>query len=43
MSNIWPLDSISALRAAGFDGHCRRPCSLWRIVDLLDGYFRASR
>jgi DNA-binding response OmpR family regulator len=40
MSNLWPLDSASALRKAGFDGHCRRPCSLWRITDLLDGYFR---
>lgn len=39
MSNIWPLDSVTALRNAGFDGHCRRPCSLWRIADLLDGHF----
>ena len=30
---------LRALRKAGFDGHCRRPCSLWRIVDLLDGHF----
>lgn len=42
MSNIWPLDSVRALRKAGFDGHCRRPCSLWRIADLLDGYFRET-
>jgi DNA-binding response OmpR family regulator len=39
MSNIWPLDSVTALRNAGFDGHCRRPCSLWRIADRLDGHF----
>ncbi|CAD6527938.1 response regulator [Paraburkholderia metrosideri] len=39
MSNIWPLDSVTALRNAGFDGHCRRPCSLWRIADLLDEHF----
>jgi DNA-binding response OmpR family regulator len=39
MSNIWPLDPISLLREAGFDGHCRRPCSLWRVVDILEGYF----
>ncbi|MGF6770072.1 CheY-like chemotaxis protein [Paraburkholderia sp. GAS199] len=39
MSNIWPLDPIATLKAAGFDGHCRRPCSLWRVVDLLEGYF----
>jgi CheY-like chemotaxis protein len=43
MSNIWPLDPITSLKHAGFDGHCRRPCSLWRVVDILDGYFaRAS-
>jgi CheY-like chemotaxis protein len=39
MSNIWPLDPIEQLKEAGFDGHCRRPCSLWRIVDILEGYF----
>jgi CheY-like chemotaxis protein len=39
MSNIWPLDPIDQLKDAGFDGHCRRPVSLWRVVDILDGYF----
>lgn len=39
MSNIWPLDPIGVLKAAGFDGHCRRPCSLWRVVDIFQGYF----
>ncbi|QQC66187.1 response regulator [Paraburkholderia ginsengisoli] len=39
MSNIWPLDPIGQLKEAGFDGHCRRPCSLWRVVDILEGYF----
>jgi CheY-like chemotaxis protein len=39
MSNIWPLDPIGPLKEAGFDGHCRRPCSLWRVVDILEGYF----
>jgi DNA-binding response OmpR family regulator len=39
MSNVWPLDPIGPLRDAGFDGHCRRPCSLWRVVDILEGYF----
>jgi DNA-binding response OmpR family regulator len=39
MSNIWPLDQIGHLKEAGFDGHCRRPCSLWRVVDILEGYF----
>jgi DNA-binding response OmpR family regulator len=40
MSNIWPLDSIPALRSAGFDGHVRRPCSLWRIIDLVESHYR---
>ncbi|HYS68196.1 MAG TPA: histidine kinase [Paraburkholderia sp.] len=39
MSNVWPLDQIGLLREAGFDGHCRRPCSLWRVADILEGYF----
>lgn len=39
MSDIWPLDPIGPLKEAGFDGHCRRPCSLWRVVDLLEIYF----
>jgi CheY-like chemotaxis protein len=39
MSNIWPLDPIGPLKEAGFDGHCRRPCSLWRVVDILESYF----
>lgn len=39
MSNIWPHDSVALLKEAGFDGHCRRPCSLWRVVDILEGYF----
>ncbi|WP_250475538.1 histidine kinase [Caballeronia sp. GAFFF1] len=39
MSNIYPLDSISTLKEAGFDGHVRRPCSVWRVTDLLDSHF----
>lgn len=39
MSNIWPLDPVGPMKDAGFDGHCRRPCSLWRVVDILEGYF----
>lgn len=39
MSNIWPLDPIGPLKEAGFDGHCRRPCSLWRVADILEEYF----
>ncbi|GGD69894.1 histidine kinase [Caballeronia grimmiae] len=39
MSNIFPLDSVPNLKAAGFDGHVRRPCSVWRVGDLMDGHF----
>ena len=39
MSNIYPVDSVSTLKLVGFDGHVRRPCSLWRVTDLLDSHF----
>jgi len=39
MSNIFPLDSVQNLKEAGFDGHVRRPCSVWRVADLMDGHF----
>ncbi|MFM0626623.1 response regulator [Paraburkholderia xenovorans] len=39
MSNVWPLDPIGLLKDAGFDGHCRRPCSLWRVADVLENHF----
>ncbi|WP_244851456.1 histidine kinase [Caballeronia sp. SL2Y3] len=39
MSNVYPLDSVSTLKQAGFDGHVRRPCSVWRVIDLLDSRF----
>ncbi|ACD18827.1 response regulator [Paraburkholderia phytofirmans] len=39
MSNVWPLDPVSLLKDAGFDGHCRRPCSLWRVADILEHHF----
>jgi DNA-binding NtrC family response regulator len=39
MSNGRPFDPIDALKAAGFDAHCRRPCATWRIAGLLDDYF----
>ncbi|WP_423905243.1 response regulator receiver protein [Caballeronia sp.] len=39
LSSIHPEDSMSALQAAGFDGHCRRPCPVWRLTDLLREYF----
>lgn len=42
MSNIWPSDSVPAMRQAGFNAHCRRPCSLWRVVDALDAWFKQA-
>ena len=39
LSSIYPEDSMPALQAAGFDGHCRRPCPIWRLSDLLSEYF----
>ncbi|MEN8504274.1 histidine kinase [Paraburkholderia sp. SIMBA_050] len=42
MSNLWPLDPIGSLKQGGFDGHCRRPCSLWRVADILEGYFAGA-
>jgi DNA-binding response OmpR family regulator len=39
MSNIFPLDALPNLKEAGFDGHVRRPCSIWRVADLLDSHF----
>lgn len=39
MSNFLPEDSADDLRDAGFDGHCRRPCPMWRMADLLANYF----
>jgi len=39
MSKIYPLDSLPSLKDAGFDGHVRRPCSVWRVADLMDSHF----
>lgn len=39
MSNLWPGDPIADLKAAGFDAHCRRPCALWQLADILATYF----
>lgn len=41
MSNVWPADPVEVLKDAGFDAHCRRPCSTWRIVDMVDAFFSA--
>jgi hypothetical protein len=39
LSSIYPEDALDTLRAAGFDGHCRRPCPIWRLSDILSEYF----
>ncbi|MFT4433104.1 hypothetical protein ACMX25_06890 [Caballeronia sp. 15715] len=39
LSSIYPEDSMETLHAAGFDGHCRRPCPIWRLSDILSEYF----
>jgi DNA-binding response OmpR family regulator len=41
MSGVWPADPVETLKDAGFDAHCRRPCSTWRIVDLVEAFFSA--
>jgi DNA-binding response OmpR family regulator len=39
MSGFLPEEPIALLREAGYDGHCRRPCPVWQMTDLLDEYF----
>lgn len=39
MSNFLPEDSPLSLQEAGFDGHCRRPCPMWRVSDILSDFF----
>ena len=39
LSSIYPEDSMSTLKTVGFDGHCRRPCPIWRLSDILSEYF----
>jgi hypothetical protein len=39
LSSIYPEDSMDKLQAAGFDGHCRRPCPIWRLSDILSEYY----
>jgi CheY-like chemotaxis protein len=41
MSNVWPADPVSSLKEAGFDAHCRRPNSTWRIVEMVEAFFTA--
>ncbi|WP_025601049.1 response regulator [Burkholderia sp. WSM2230] len=42
MTSVFPFESPSDIRQAGFDGLCRRPCPVWRLADMLEGHFRSS-
>lgn len=39
LSNFLPEDSVPALQEAGYDGHCRRPCAMWRVSEVLGEFF----
>jgi DNA-binding response OmpR family regulator len=39
MSNFLPEDSVPLLQEAGYDGHCRRPCAMWRVSEMLGDFF----
>jgi hypothetical protein len=39
MSSFLPDEPIAHLKEAGYDGHCRRPCPVWQMTDLLDEFF----
>jgi DNA-binding response OmpR family regulator len=39
LSNFLPEDSVSMLQEAGYDGHCRRPCPMWRLSEVLGDFF----
>ncbi|WP_250493306.1 histidine kinase [Caballeronia sp. GAWG1-1] len=41
LSNVLPADPVQTLKEAGFDAHCRRPCSTWRIVEMVEAFFSA--
>lgn len=43
MSNFFPHEPIEALQLAGFDGHFRRPCETWRVIDVLVTFLEYSR
>lgn len=42
MSNFAPNEPIEDLRRAGFDGHFRRPCETWRVIDVLVTFLEYS-
>jgi CheY-like chemotaxis protein len=39
MSSFLPEEPVQRLKEAGYDGHCRRPCAVWQMTDLLDEFF----
>ncbi|WP_248320192.1 hypothetical protein [Caballeronia sp. Sq4a] len=39
MSGFLPEEPLAVLKEAGYDGHCRRPCPVWQMTDILDEYF----
>ncbi|KLU25478.1 hypothetical protein EOS_14170 [Caballeronia mineralivorans PML1(12)] len=39
LSNFLPEDPVSTLQEAGYDGHCRRPCAMWRVSEVLGDFF----
>jgi hypothetical protein len=39
MSKVLPEDAVSDLQAAGYDGHCRRPCAMWQVSEVLSEFF----
>jgi hypothetical protein len=42
-SNFLPEDPVPVLQEAGYDGHCRRPCPMWRISEVLSDFFAPNR
>ncbi len=39
MSGDRSIDHVELMRLGGFDGHCRRPCDMKLLIDLLHSYF----
>jgi CheY-like chemotaxis protein len=39
MSNFLAFESAELMKAAGYDGHTRRPCPMWQMADLLDDFY----
>jgi hypothetical protein len=39
MSSFLPEESVESMKAAGYDGHSRRPSPMWQMADLLDSFY----